>query len=94
MCCGTVENSYKTLESVSFFLPSGTRINTSDPDAEQQFSQAEPDLAAGLMDIKQEIEKDENGLKWAPTQQGCEENGYPGMALDQMMEYPSLLKHA
>jgi D-lactate dehydrogenase len=24
MCCGTVENSYKTLESISFLLPSGT----------------------------------------------------------------------
>ncbi len=31
MCCGTVENSYKTLESVSFLLPSGTHINTADP---------------------------------------------------------------
>jgi D-lactate dehydrogenase len=58
MCCGTVENSYKTLESISFLLPSGTRINTADPDAENQFNLAEPDLAAGLMEIKQEIEKD------------------------------------
>lgn len=58
MCCGTVENSYKTLESVSFLLPSGTHINTADPDAEDQFSLAEPDLAAGLMEIKGEIEKD------------------------------------
>jgi D-lactate dehydrogenase len=58
MCCGTVENSYKTLESVSFLLPSGTHIDTADPDAENQFNLAEPDLAAGLMEIKQEIERD------------------------------------
>jgi D-lactate dehydrogenase len=58
MCCGTVENSYKTLESVSFLLPSGTRINTADPDAENQFMLAEPKLAEGLREIKQEIEKD------------------------------------
>jgi D-lactate dehydrogenase len=58
MCCGTVENSYKTLESLSFLLPSGTRINTADPDAENQFNLAEPELAAGLVEIKQEIEKD------------------------------------
>jgi D-lactate dehydrogenase len=44
MCCGTVENSYKTLESVSFLLPSGTHINTADPDAENQFNLAEPDF--------------------------------------------------
>src|ERR1700730_787438 len=59
MCCGTVENSYKTLESISFLLPSGTFINTADPDAVKQFSLAEPELAAGLLEIKQEIEKDQ-----------------------------------
>src|ERR1700756_3617043 len=59
MCCGTVENSYKTLESVSFLLPSGTHINTADLDAENQFDLAEPDLAAGLMEIKEEIERDQ-----------------------------------
>ena len=59
MCCGTVENSYKTLESISFLLPSGTFIKTADPDAENQFKVAEPELAAGLLEIKQEIEQDE-----------------------------------
>jgi len=58
MCCGTVENSYKTLESISFLLPSGTFINTADPDAENQFNLAEPALAAGLLEIKSDIEKD------------------------------------
>src|ERR1700722_20867446 len=60
MCCGTVENSYKTLASVSFLLPSGTRINTADADAENQFNLAEPDLAAGLMEIKEEIDNDQD----------------------------------
>jgi D-lactate dehydrogenase len=58
MCCGTVENSYKTLKSISFLLPSGTHINTADPDAENQFRLAEPGLAAGLMEVKKEIEND------------------------------------
>src|SRR5258707_12643366 len=58
MCCGTVENSYKTLESVSFLLPSGTFIDTADPEAENQFNLAESELVAGLLDIKSEIEKD------------------------------------
>ncbi|WP_231737771.1 FAD-binding protein [Terracidiphilus gabretensis] len=59
MCCGTIENSYKTLESISFLLPSGTHINTADSEAENQFNLAEPDLAAGLMEIKAEIDRDE-----------------------------------
>src|SRR6202034_2736203 len=58
MCCGTVENSYKTLESISFLLPSGSFINTADPDAENQFNLAEPVLATVLLEIKSEIEKD------------------------------------
>ncbi len=58
MCCGTVQNSYKTIESLTFILPSGTRIDTAQPDAEQQFARAEPALAQGLLQIKAEIEAD------------------------------------
>jgi D-lactate dehydrogenase len=58
MCCGTVESSYKTLESISFLLPSGTYIDTAAPDAENLFALQEPQLAAGLLQIKREIEQD------------------------------------
>ena len=58
MCCGTTQNSYKTLSSLTFMLPSGTTIDTSLPDAEQQFAAAEPALAAGLLEIKRTIESD------------------------------------
>jgi D-lactate dehydrogenase len=58
MCCGTAQNSYKTIESMTFVLPSGTRIDTADKDAEQQFMEKEPALAQGILDIKKEIEAD------------------------------------
>ena len=58
MCCGTVQNSYKTLESLSFLLLSGTHINTADIGAEQRFADEEPELAKGLLEIKDEIEQD------------------------------------
>jgi D-lactate dehydrogenase len=58
MCCGTTQNSYKTLSSLTFMLPSGTFIDSARQDAEQQFAAAEPALAAGLMEIKREIESD------------------------------------
>jgi D-lactate dehydrogenase len=58
MCCGTTQNAYKTLSSLKFMLPSGTFINSSSADAERQFAVAEPALAAGLMEIKREIESD------------------------------------
>jgi len=58
MCCGTTQNSYKTLSSLTFMLPSGTLTNSAGLDAEQQFAATEPSLAAGLMEIKHEIESD------------------------------------
>ena len=58
MCCGTTQNAYKTLSSLTFMLPSGTLIDSAQEDAERQFAAAEPALAAGLMEIKREIEAD------------------------------------
>jgi D-lactate dehydrogenase len=58
MCCGTTQNAYKTLSSLTFMLPSGTTIDSSDVEAELQFAAAEPTLAAGLLEIKREIETD------------------------------------
>lgn len=58
MCCGTVQNSYKTLESISFLLPSGTHIDTAGANAEHRFVEAEPALAAGLLEIRRAIEAD------------------------------------
>jgi D-lactate dehydrogenase len=58
MCCGTTQNAYKTLSSLTFMLPSGTLIDSARGDAERQFADAEPALAAGLMEIKREIEAD------------------------------------
>jgi D-lactate dehydrogenase len=63
MCCGITQNAYKTLSSLSFMLPSGTFIDSARDDAEQQFVAAEPALAAGLMEIKREIEADPNSRR-------------------------------
>lgn len=54
-CCGVTQNAYHTLDSLTFVLPSGTIINTADPDANEQFQQQEPALVQGLFDLKQEI---------------------------------------
>src|SRR5271169_3688850 len=58
MCCGTTQNSYKTLSSLKFMLPSGTFVDSAGEDAERHFAAAEPVLATGLMEIKHEIEAD------------------------------------
>ncbi|HMM34781.1 MAG TPA: FAD-binding and (Fe-S)-binding domain-containing protein, partial [Thermoanaerobaculia bacterium] len=58
MCCGVTQNAYHTLESLTFLLPSGTRIDTAAPDADARFRAAEPALWQGLLDLKATLEAD------------------------------------
>ncbi len=58
MRCGTTKDSYSTLRSLTFVLPSGTTIDTAAPDAAERFAAAEPELAAGLAAIRDEIRAD------------------------------------
>jgi len=55
MCCGVTQNAYHTLESLTFVLPSGTVIDTAQPDADARFREAEPDLAQGLLNLKADL---------------------------------------
>src|SRR5690606_8241420 len=48
MACGTEFNTYRTLESMTFVLPSGTMIDTADPEADRKLAAAEPRLVATL----------------------------------------------
>jgi D-lactate dehydrogenase len=59
MRCGTTRDSYSTLRSLTFVLPSGTAIDTAAPDAAERFAAEEPELAAGLAAIRDEIRADE-----------------------------------
>ena len=59
MRCGTTKDSYSTVRSLTFVLPSGTTIDTAAPDAAERFAEAEPELVAGLEAIRDEIRADE-----------------------------------
>ncbi|MFG2647780.1 FAD-binding and (Fe-S)-binding domain-containing protein [Streptomyces sp. NPDC048436] len=59
MTAGTTRNSYRTVASLTFVLPSGTVVDTADPDADDQLAHAEPALCEGLLTIKREIEADQ-----------------------------------
>jgi D-lactate dehydrogenase len=58
MRCGTIHDSYSTVRSLTFVLPSGTTIDTAAPNAAERFADAEPELAAGLAAIRDEIRAD------------------------------------
>ncbi|MDQ3102241.1 MAG: FAD-binding oxidoreductase [Actinomycetota bacterium] len=55
MRCGVLRDSYSTVTELTFALPSGTVIDTGQPDAAERFAAAEPELTAGLSEIRDEI---------------------------------------
>lgn len=55
MCCGTTENSYKTIHSMTFVLPNSFTLDTSHPDAYKIFENEQPHIAKGLLELKQRI---------------------------------------
>jgi D-lactate dehydrogenase len=56
MCCGVEQNAYHTVRSIRFMLPSGTVIDTADANADALFHAREPKLAAGILQLKSQIE--------------------------------------
>jgi D-lactate dehydrogenase len=58
MRCGVTKDSYSTVRELTFVLPSGTRIDTGEDAAAERFAAAEPELAAGLEAIRDEIRAD------------------------------------
>lgn len=55
MHCGTEFNTYQTLESMVLVTPSGTVLDTSDPDADRHLREAEPHLHDGLLRLAKRI---------------------------------------
>lgn len=58
MRCGTVHDSYSTVRSLTFVLPSGTTIDTAEAGAAERFAREEPALVEGLAAIRDEIRAD------------------------------------
>lgn len=55
MACGVTENSYQTVESLLLVLPSGTILDTGSADALEQLQSAEPEIAAGLLELRERL---------------------------------------
>ena len=58
MRCGIVADSYRTVRSMKLVLANGTVIDTAAPGAQERFAQSNPELAAGLIEIRDEIRGD------------------------------------
>ncbi|HEX6457551.1 MAG TPA: FAD-binding and (Fe-S)-binding domain-containing protein [Thermoleophilaceae bacterium] len=58
MRCGVTWDAYSTVRGMKLVLASGTVIDTEAADAEQRFEAAEPELARGLIEIRDELRGD------------------------------------
>ena len=62
MQCGTEFNTYRTLESMTLVLPSGTVLDSAADDAAQAFAQLEPALHAGLLALRDRVRDDSQSV--------------------------------
>jgi D-lactate dehydrogenase len=58
MCCGVVQNSYHTLDSLTVMLADGTVVDTSKADADERLRRDRPDLWGGLLALRDEVRAD------------------------------------
>ncbi|WP_431246429.1 FAD-binding and (Fe-S)-binding domain-containing protein [Leifsonia xyli] len=55
MACGIEQNTYRTLRSLVVTLASGTTIDTGGPDADDTLREREPELHAGLRELRDSV---------------------------------------
>jgi D-lactate dehydrogenase len=58
MCCGTAENSYKTVESMKLVFVDGTTLDTADKASRERFKDSHGGLLAELAALRDEIRAD------------------------------------
>ncbi|MFB4275136.1 FAD-binding and (Fe-S)-binding domain-containing protein [Nonomuraea sp. MTCD27] len=68
MTCGTHANTYRTLESMTVVLPSGTLIDTGAPDADERLRALEPELAEGLVRLRDRVRGNPDSVRRVQAQ--------------------------
>lgn len=59
MCCGTAQNSYKTIRSIRVVLLDGSILDTSDKKSIDQFLKEKPQMIEDILQLRKEILADE-----------------------------------
>ncbi|MDD1780750.1 FAD-binding oxidoreductase [Enterovibrio sp. ZSDZ35] len=58
MCCGTAQNTYKTVDAMTLVLHDGTILNTAEPESVAQFRVSHDSLLAGIFQLCSEVKND------------------------------------
>jgi D-lactate dehydrogenase len=85
MACGTVDNTYKTLESLTVVLPSGTVIDTGAPDADERLRSLEPTLHEGLLRLSRRVR--ENPASVATIEHQFSMKNTMGYGINALLDY-------
>jgi D-lactate dehydrogenase len=58
MCCGTAQNSYHTLDGMTYLLANGVMIDTRSPDADATLREHAPEIHAGIAALRDDVRND------------------------------------
>ena len=85
MACGTVNNTYKTLESLTVVLPSGTVVDTAAADADERLRALEPALHDGLLRLSRRVK--ENPASVATIQHQFSMKNTMGYGVNSLLDF-------
>lgn len=87
MNCGTIDNAYQTLESMTIVLPSGTVINTGLSDADSLLRYHEPKLHEGLAQLAARVRS--NPASASKVRQQFSMKNTMGYGLNSLLDFDS-----
>ncbi|MEV4071846.1 FAD-binding and (Fe-S)-binding domain-containing protein [Nonomuraea fuscirosea] len=87
MTCGTHANTYRTLESMTVVLPSGTVVDTGAPDADERLRALEPALADGLARLRDRVRGDAESVRRITAQFSLKNT--MGYGLNSLLDHDS-----
>lgn len=90
MSSGTEFNTYNTLDSMVFVLPSGTIIDTADSDADAQLRAQEPEIYEGLLGLRQRVLN--NPQSTAKIRQQFSMKNTMGYGINALLDYETPVK--
>ncbi|WP_081710190.1 FAD-binding and (Fe-S)-binding domain-containing protein [Arthrobacter sp. 35W] len=68
MACGTTDNVYRTLESLTVVLPSGTVVDTGADDADERLRALEPEIFDGLLQLRRRVVSNSESVRTIEAQ--------------------------
>lgn len=85
MSCGTTNNAYNTLESLTVVLPSGTVIDTGARDADQKLRTLEPEIHGGLLQLAERLRSNAESVR--KVRQQFSMKNTMGYGLNSLLDY-------